>query len=76
MIKKTISIIIATGLTTVFLFNVLIPPSIFNLIPYSIHESFWKGGSGESNFIISFDILCGLLLFWIVYRIASKLIKL
>ena len=72
---KIISIIIATALTTIFLYNVLTPPSLFNLISYSIHETFWKGNSGESTFIISFDIFFGLLIFILVYRLARKLLK-
>ena len=72
---KLISIMIAIVLTTIFLYNVLTPPSLFNLIPYSIHETFWKGHSGESTFIISFDILFGLLIFLLVYKLARKLLK-
>ncbi|HMG81843.1 MAG TPA: hypothetical protein VK559_02295 [Ferruginibacter sp.] len=74
MKTKAISLIIAAIATLIFLFLVM-RPGIFNMIGYLIYQSISPEGSGESVFIKSFDIICGLLLFWIVYKIAKSLRK-
>lgn len=76
MDKKIISIIIASVITIVFLF-IAMRPGIFNIIGYSISLLIFPGNSDENLkygklFIYLFDIFCGVILFWIVYNIASK----
>ena len=68
-----IPIIVASIITTLFLYLVL-SPGAFNLIGYSIHEAISPGGANETNFIRGFDIFCGVILFWIVYKITKKII--
>jgi small-conductance mechanosensitive channel len=76
MRKKTISFGIALVVATVFLLLVLLPGgSEFNLLPYAIHESISPGGAGETTFIRMFDIICGILIFLIIYWLLSRLIK-
>lgn len=57
MLNKTniISLILASLLAGSFLWAVLTPPSIFNALPFEIHESFDPGGSSETAFIKGFD---------------------
>lgn len=72
---KIIAIAISLILSLLFLKMVLTPPSVFNLLPYSIHRSFSPDGSGEKMFIIIFDLIIALLLFYITYKIALKIMK-
>ena len=74
MERKTIAILVALILSAIFLFFVL-GPGIFNMIPYRIHESIWKGGSGETIFIRSFDIVSALVVFSITYKSIYKIPK-
>jgi hypothetical protein len=70
MAKKVIPIGIALLICAVFLLLVLAPGGCaFNFLPYLIHEGTSKDGAGESQFIKGFDILFGLLLFFLVYKL-------
>jgi uncharacterized BrkB/YihY/UPF0761 family membrane protein len=76
MRKKTIPIGIALVIAIVFLFLVLMPGgSEFNLLPYVIHEYISPGGGGETTFIRIFDIICGILIFLIIYWVLLRLLK-
>lgn len=75
MNKKILPFILALGITGIFLYEVLIFPSTFNLLPYFIHESLWKGQSGESTFVRIFDIICGIILFLIAYKIFVRMFR-
>ncbi len=55
-----------------FLFLVLIKPSIFNMLPFAIHEAINPGGTSEALFIVIFDIAAALLLFVFSYRLAYR----
>jgi hypothetical protein len=46
-----------------FLWAVLTPPSVFNMLPFAIHEAISPAGNSEQAFIIAFDLLFALLLF-------------
>ena len=79
MKKKTISIITAAVITVVFLFFVM-RPGIFNMIGYTISILIFPENSEENlkygKIIIRlFDILCGGILFWIVYRVMKVILK-
>ena len=75
MKKKVIPIAIAGVITIVFLLLVLSSKgSAFNIIPYLIHQSISKDGGGESAFIKIFDVLFGGFIFWIIYRLMSRII--
>ena len=77
MNKKVLSIIlaVAVAVATFFLFEVLASSSGFNFLPYLIHESIWKGGKGEGDFIRIFDIAFSILLFWVTYKIVYRILK-
>lgn len=74
MNKKMLAIILALIASGLFLFMVLYSSSAFNFIPYLIHEAISPGGAGESNFIIVFDVLFALLLFWLLYKLLIRLL--
>jgi hypothetical protein len=75
MKPKTTSLLIALGLAILFLIRVLGRASVFNLIPYSIHEAIWPGGSNESIFIKVFDIICAFIIFFIGYKISYYMLR-
>lgn len=64
--------IIAIFISGLFLWFVLNPPSVFNMLPFAIHEAINPGGASESTFIIVFDVIIALLLFVLSYRITYK----
>jgi small-conductance mechanosensitive channel len=71
MTKKVIPLGIALVICTIFLLLVLSPGGCaFDLLPYLIHEGMSKGGGGESQFVVGFDILFAVAAFLIVYKIA------
>jgi len=70
MAKKVIPIGIALLICAVFLLLVLAPGGCaFNFLPYLIHDGMSKDGAGEGQFIKGFDILFGLLIFFLVYKL-------
>lgn len=70
-IAALISVIIAGF----FLYSVLTPPSMFNFLPFAIHEAFFLNSSiEEGTFIKIFDIIMSVLIFWIVYLAVRKII--
>ena len=79
MEKKTISIIVALVIAIVFLIFAM-RPGIFNMIGYTISILIFPENS-EANLkygkliIRLFDILCGGVLFWIVYKIMIRVLK-
>lgn len=75
MKKKRLAIILAIVVAGLFLFMVLYSSSAFNYIPYLLHETISPGGAGEANFIIVFDILFALLLFWLAYKLFMRVLK-
>lgn len=79
MDKRTINIIIASVITIIFLLFAL-RPGIFNMIGYTISLLIFPENSDENlkygKFVIYlFDILCGIILFWIVFKVANKVLK-
>jgi hypothetical protein len=67
--------IIALIVCMLFLWmTVFSPPSAFNFLPYLIHKSFSTSFEGEAEFIKGFDIAFAILLFFIVYKIANRLL--
>lgn len=60
--------------TLFLLLTIFSSSSVFNLLPYMLHESFSPDGAGETNFIIGFDIAFSFLLFWIVYKVANRVL--
>ena len=76
MKQKTISILIALIIAIVFLFFA-IRPGIFNMLGYSISILIFPENSSENlkygNLITyGFDIVCALVLFLIVYKVAKR----
>ncbi|MFT3908303.1 MAG: hypothetical protein QM737_02670 [Ferruginibacter sp.] len=76
MEKKKVSIITASIITIVFLFFAM-RPGIFNMIGYTISILIFPENSQENlkygKLIIRlFNILCGGIIFWIVYKIMMR----
>jgi hypothetical protein len=79
MESKTISIIAASTVAIIFMF-IAIQPGIINMIGYGVFKSLFSRNSLESikyekAFLIFFDFLLGLILFWFVYKIANRILK-
>lgn len=75
MSKRTKSLAFACIVTVLFLLlTVFSSSSAFNLFPYLLYEKFSPGGAGETNFIIGFDIAFSILLFYVVYKIANRVL--
>lgn len=66
---------IALALAGGFLWLVLNPPSVFNMLPFTIHEAINLGGTSEKTFIIVFDVITSFLVLIVGYRILSKMLK-
>ena len=69
------ALIIALALTGIFLWSVLNPPSVFNFLPFAIHEAIDFGGTSEKTFIIVFDVITSVLILIAGYRILSRMLK-
>jgi hypothetical protein len=83
MKNKIITILVAVVITAGFLYWTLIPPSIFNFIPFSIHQAFFKQVTengevinivSESIFVKLFDVFVSLIVFWITYKLSKLLL--
>ncbi len=79
MENKTISLITASAITIVFMFFA-IKPGIFNMIGYTISLLIFPENSSENVkygkiIIYLFDILCGLILFWLVHKVMSRILR-
>ncbi|RPE08307.1 hypothetical protein EGT74_14710 [Chitinophaga lutea] len=75
MKKKFAAVAIALSICILFLMMVLTPPSVFNLLPYSIHRSLSPAGFREKEFIIVFDVLTALGIFFVIYKMGMKMMK-
>jgi len=79
-----IAALIALAVASVFLYSVLTPPSMFNFLPFAIHEALFlkvteNGVTStieEGTFIKIFDTVFTVLIFWGVYRITKGLMNL
>lgn len=79
-----IAALIALAVASVFLYSVLTPPSMFNFLPFAIHEALFlkvteNGVTStieEGKFIKIFDTVFAVLIFWGVYRITKGLMNL
>jgi hypothetical protein len=83
MKNKIIIVLIAVVITAGFLYWTLTPPSIFNFIPFSIHQAFFKKVTengevinivSENSFIKLFDVFISLIVFWITYKLSKLLL--
>lgn len=78
-----VAILVALVISGVFLYSVLTPPSMFNFLPFAIHEALFlkvteNGVSSsieESTFILVFDTIAALLLFWLVYVVTKRILS-
>jgi hypothetical protein len=68
--KKHLVYIIPT-IICVPLFLFIIKPGIFNMIPFMIHQSFFRGVIKEINFVYLFDLLFCITLWYILYRVCK-----
>jgi hypothetical protein len=79
MLNKTISIITASIVAVVFML-IAIRPGVINMIGFGIYQTILSKNSPASikyqrAFIYLFDILLSLILFWLVYKIANRILK-
>ena len=74
---KTNIISVSVGLITasIFLALVLTPPSAFNLLPFSLHESLFRNVIKESSFIVMFDVFVSVIIFFLVKKIVKMLME-
>ncbi|WEK34995.1 MAG: hypothetical protein P0Y53_21110 [Candidatus Pseudobacter hemicellulosilyticus] len=72
--NKLLAVVLALLTAGLFLFMVLYSSSGFNFIPYLIHEAISPGGAGETTFIMVFDVLAAILLFWLLYKLFARLL--
>ncbi len=71
--KKNISsLITATILSGIFLWTVLTPPSLFNFLPYQIHQAMKSDAISEQLFIELFDIFSAIIIFTLSYILARN----
>ena len=78
-----VATLVALVISGVFLYSVLTPPSIFNFLPFAIHEALFlqvteNGVSSsieEGTFIKIFDTVVAILLFWLIYAVVKKIIS-
>ena len=75
MRKNVIPFFIASLGAGIFLLMTLSSSSAFNFLPYLINRAISSDGSGESEFILFFDIAVGLIIFWILFRITKRAFK-
>lgn len=73
--RKLIAALLAFLFAGLFLNKVLTPPSSFNFIPYLIHEAMSSGGEGESRFIVVFDVIFSIGLFFLFYWLFKTLLR-
>lgn len=62
-----IAFIIAAVISGLFLWMVLTPPSVFNMLPSKIHELITLKVISEAKFITIFDIVVALILLLFAY---------
>jgi hypothetical protein len=67
--KNIVAFIIALIITVGFLWAVFTPPSIFNMLPFEIHQAITDNWKSEKSFIQIFDICSAIILFILSYRI-------
>ena len=63
--------ILPASISILFFVNVVRPPSYFNLLPYQIHDSIWPGGEHEFEFIVCFDAIIALGIFFLVRKLSG-----
>jgi hypothetical protein len=76
---KRIPTITASLITALFIYFAL-KPGAFNMIGYAIYINIIPQNSEasikyEKAFIYSFDIVCGILLFWIIYKLTKRVVS-
>jgi hypothetical protein len=76
MNKKLLVIIVAIFVALLFLKYLMTPNNGFNLIFYSIHELISPGGSGETSFIRTLDVLSSFIIFFLCCWLLKFFIKL
>ena len=70
--RNTASLILALILAGGFLWAVLTPPSLFNFLPFQIHESMRPTSISENLFIKIFDICSAVILLILSYILARS----
>lgn len=71
---KKIIFIIPT-IVSIAIFLVIIKPGFFNMIPFTIHQAYFRGIIKEITFVYIFDLFFCIILWYILYRICRLFIK-
>ena len=71
IVALVVSLVVAVG----FLLLVFRKPSVFHLLPYSIHQALLRDAIKESTFIDIFDVLFSVGLFFLTMRISTRMKK-
>ena len=69
MKEKLIAILLSLLATLSFWIIVFSKQSAFNFLPYSLYHYIDSNGNNESGFILIFDIVFGIILFFVSYKI-------
>ncbi len=70
--KKYFPIIISILLSSSIFFYLITPSSFFNFLPFAIHDNFFRNIVSEALFIIIFDLLCSVILFYVFYKVLKN----
>jgi len=73
--RNIIALLLASLITIGFLWCVFTPPSLFNALPFEIHESMHSNLSSENIFIRQFDVFSAIILFVLSYIILRNCFK-
>lgn len=73
MKKAFLSWLLPLSAAVLFFASVVMPPSYFNALPFQIHETILQGDKNEAEFIIAFDTLFAIGIFFLVrYLLKGK----
>ena len=72
--KKYLAFIIPGIIIIPFGYYIL-RPGIFNFIPFSIHEAFFRGLIEEYKFVIVFDTVILILLYLFLFKLVKRKMK-
>lgn len=73
--KNIVSLVIAVIISGVFLWAILTPPSLFNFLPYQIHEGMKSEKISENLFIKIFDICSAIIVLILSYILTRNFLK-
>jgi len=73
--KKPLQIVLSLLIGFGFFLLISRTPSVVNMIPFALHERFFRGIFEEYTFIMIFDVLLSLIVAYIVYSLLARFYK-